>query len=70
MFFKKMSPELRQAKKMGVTHVKISTAFDKSVCEICQQYEGKIYPISKAPALPLCPTCRCAYVYLFPEDIK
>lgn len=70
MIFKKLSPELRQAKKMGVTHVKISTAFDNSVCETCQRYEGKIYPINKVPTLPLCPTCRCAYIYLFPEDLK
>lgn len=69
MFFKRLSPELQRAKKTGVTHVKISTAFDGSVCEICRQYEGKIYPINQAPALPLCPACRCAYEYLFPGDI-
>jgi len=70
MFRKELSPELFEAKQMGVTHVKISTAFDLAVCEICRQYEGKIYPIDKAPALPLCPECRCAYIYLFPEDLK
>lgn len=51
----------------GVTHVRISTAFDDCVCEKCRKYEGKKYPTLLAPVLPLCDHCRCAYEYIFKE---
>ncbi len=44
-------------------YVELSTSGDESVCPMCAQFEGKIFPSSDAPKLPLCPNCACAYIY-------
>ena len=49
-----------------ITAVQISTAGDGS-CESCRMFEGKTYPISRAPELPHseCSNemgCRCVYI--------
>lgn len=54
---------------MDIEYVEISTAGDENVCPICSQFEGKVFPRSHAPKLPLCPHCSCAYIYYFKSDL-
>lgn len=54
---------------VGQEYVQLSTSGDESVCPMCAQYEGKIFLIEEAPKLPLCPSCTCAYIHYFNEDL-
>lgn len=52
-----------------IEYVELSTAGDESVCPMCEQFEGKIFLAANAPKLPLCPSCGCAYLYHFKDDL-
>lgn len=54
---------------LKIEYVKISTSGDENVCPMCSQFEGKIFAATDAPKLPLCPSCGCAYMYYFKEDL-
>ena len=54
---------------LGVEYAMLSTAGDDNVCPMCAQFEGKIFLITDAPNLPLCPSCSCAYNYYLKEDL-
>lgn len=62
------SAEIRSKNKikkysLPVEYVELSTSGDENVCPMCAQFEGKIFPAKRAPKLPLCPGCACAYLY-------
>lgn len=59
---------LRSYKDRGVTHVQMWTAKDERRCKHCKKYHGKIYPIDKAPVLPIHANCRCTYLPVVDED--
>lgn len=44
----------------GVKKVKWVTAEDEKVCQVCQERDGKIYPINKLPPKPHY-HCRCTF---------
>ena len=44
----------------GVKKVKWVTAEDEKVCQVCQERDGKIYPIDKLPPKPHY-HCRCTF---------
>jgi len=67
-FFGELRSRL-QMRRLGFTHVRVSTAFDDCVCEKCRAYEGKVFPILKAPSLPFHDGCRCVLEYLTAEDV-
>ena len=50
-------------------YVVISTAGDDRVCQMCKQFDHKIFPKNSAPKLPLCPLCSCAYLYYLKQDL-
>ena len=50
-------------------YVQLSTSGDENVCPMCAQFEGKIFPVNDAPKLPLCPSCACAYMYYYKNDL-
>lgn len=50
-------------------YVQLSTSGDNNVCPMCAQFEGKFFLINEAPKLPLCPSCSCAYMHYFSEDL-
>ena len=50
------------------SYVSLSTALDGCVCPMCTQFEGKYFKRSEAPKLPLCPSCRCAYMFYFGKE--
>ena len=57
---------LDKYKQAGVTKVKILTAkHGDHVCDVCESYEGKIYPIDKVPKIP-CSDCteQCGCTYM------
>lgn len=54
---------------MGQEYVQLSTSGDDNVCPMCAQFEGKFFLIDEAPKLPLCPSCACAYMHYFNEDL-
>lgn len=54
---------------LNTEYVELSTSGDENVCPMCAQFEGKIFPSSDAPKLPLCPSCACAYLYYFKDDL-
>ena len=43
--------------------VEISTSGDDHVCQMCKQFDRKLFRVSEAPLLPLHPLCGCAYMY-------
>lgn len=46
---------LQRYKDGGIARVRIWAAADERTCEHCMQYHDKVYPIDKAPVLPLHP---------------
>lgn len=50
---------LRSYRDRGITHVQVWAAEDERTCTHCMRYHGKIYPIDKAPILPVHANCRC-----------
>lgn len=52
-----------------IEYVEVSTSGDDNVCQMCAQFEGKIFPKDNAPKLPLCPSCSCAFLYYFKSDL-
>lgn len=50
-------------------YVCLSTSGDENVCPMCAQFEGKFFPEDNAPKLPLCPSCACAYMNYFKQDL-
>lgn len=46
-----------------VEFVRLTTVLDDCVCPMCAQFKEKVFLVSDAPELPLCPLCRCAYEY-------
>lgn len=60
---------LRGYKDSGVQFVQFWAAEDERTCPECRQYHGKIYPIDKAPILPIHPHCRCTYLPVVYEDL-
>lgn len=62
------SAEIRSKNKikkysLPIEYVELSTSGDENVCPMCAQFEGKFFPAKRAPKLPLCPGCACAYLY-------
>lgn len=62
------SAEIRSKNKikkysLPVEYVELSTSGDENVCPMCAQFEGKFFPAKRAPKLPLCPGCACAYFF-------
>lgn len=55
---------LKAYKDCGVTHIKWVTERDNRVCKTCDELDGKVFPIDKAPPKQHY-RCRCV---LFPED--
>ena len=53
---------LQSYKEAGVEEVEMLAAKDERLCDVCGSEHGKIYPINKAPILPLHPNCRCTIV--------
>ena len=56
------SAALHGYKDSGVQQIQFCAAEDERTCPECSKYHGKIYPIDKAPILPLHPNCRCTYL--------
>lgn len=56
------SAAARAYKDRGVTHIQIWAAEDERTCEHCMKYHSKVYPINKAPILPIHAYCRCTYL--------
>lgn len=54
---------------LGFKYVRLSTSGDEDVCPMCAQFEGKIFLTEDAPELPLCPSCACAYIFIYREDL-
>ncbi len=54
---------------LEIKYVQLSTSGDENVCPMCAQFEGKIFLSTDAPALPLCPSCSCDYLYYFKNDL-
>lgn len=52
-----------------IEYVELSTSGDENVCPMCAQFEGKIFLATEAPKLPLCPSCACAYLHYFKNDL-
>ena len=44
---------------VGVTKVEWMAVGDERMCPVCQELDGKIYPIDKVPNIPAHPHCRC-----------
>lgn len=53
---------LQGYKDTGIKYVQFWAAEDERTCPECSKYHGKIFPIDKAPILPLHPYCRCTYL--------
>lgn len=55
---------VRGYKDLGIDKVQYWAALDERTCDRCgvNGYHGKIYPIDKAPVLPIHPNCRCTYL--------
>ncbi|WP_312647563.1 minor capsid protein [Aminipila sp.] len=53
---------VRAYKDAGIEYVQIWAAEDERTCKHCMQYHEKIYPIDKAPILPIHAHCRCTYL--------
>lgn len=53
--------ELKRAKRLGVSKIKIMTCEDARVCSDCIRKSQKVYNIKRVPLLPLCWECRCGY---------
>lgn len=61
-------------KEDGVEEYQILATLDSKTCDICGEYDGKIYPVSKAVTgvnkPPFHPYCRCTDIPYYPEDQK
>lgn len=56
-------------KDAGVQKVQFWAAEDERTCEICGAMHEKIFPIEKAPVLPLHPNCRCTWLPVLEEEV-
>lgn len=56
-------------KDAGVQKVQFWAAEDERTCETCGAMHEKIYPIEKAPILPLHPHCRCTWLPVLEEEV-
>ena len=56
------SATLQRYKDANVEYVQIWAAADERTCTTCGGYHTKIYPLEKAPILPLHANCRCTYL--------
>lgn len=61
---------LQRYKDTDVQYVRIWAAVDERTCDTCSKYHDKVYPIKKAPILPLHPNCRCTYLPATEEEYK
>ena len=52
---------LERYRKSGVERVQYIAADDERTCDLCGVKHYQIYPIDKAPDLPIHPQCRCGY---------
>lgn len=59
---------LRAYKDKGVSEIQIWVAKDERLCEHCNSYHEKVYPIDKAPVVPFHANCRCTYLPVIGED--
>lgn len=50
----------------GIENVKWNTEHDERVCEVCDELDGKIFPIDKAPGKQHI-NCRCFYTPVFDD---
>lgn len=56
------SATLQRYKDANVEYVQIWAAADERTCTTCGEYHTKIYPLEKAPIVPLHANCRCTYL--------
>ena len=75
-FDNSISPKAKASTQQGnysttlkIEYVKIPTSGDENACPMCAQFEGKIFPSTDAPKLPLCPSCSCAYEHYLQDDL-
>ena len=50
---------LERYKNSGIRRVKILTADDDKVCDVCKEESVKEYTLDTIPTLPFHPNCRC-----------
>lgn len=46
-------------KKNGINKVSWVAALSERTCQVCEELNGKIYPINNTPEIPAHPDCRC-----------
>ncbi len=52
----------------GVKYVQFWAALDERTCPQCGALHGRIFPIDKAPVLPIHANCRCCYLPVTDKD--
>lgn len=55
--------------RLGIEEYRISCVYDDCTCEICRQYDGKIYRVGEGPKPLFHPGCRCRIGNVIPESI-
>lgn len=55
---------------LEIEYLRLSTSGDENVCQMCAQFEGKLFHSADAPKLPLCPSCACSYEYYYKGDLS
>ena len=63
------SATLQRYKDANVEYVQIWAAADERTCTTCGGYHTKIYPLEKAPILPLHANCRCTYLPVMDKEV-
>jgi SPP1 gp7 family putative phage head morphogenesis protein len=61
---------IQNYKQSGIKNVEILVALDGQSCEKCLSYNLKIFPIDKAPKIPVHEGCRCCYAPAINKPVK
>jgi len=61
---------IRRYMQSGLKSVEILVALDGQSCEKCLSYHLKIFPIDKAPKIPVHEGCRCCYASAIDNPVK
>lgn len=61
---------LKQLKELGITQYEIVCTYDERTCEICAQYDNRIFEVGKGPVPTFHPNCRCSISRVMPDKIR
>ncbi len=63
--------ELAEMEELGVEECEVHCTLDEKTCEICGQYDGKVYKVSDTAHLPTYhPNCRCYVTVVLKKEGK